>query len=162
MLPVHTLHIVLFAPLPVLLTSVSLTPLLPHTPLSFPSSSCLQTMSFAVNYVGEPFNTPLHLNTMFNAAVRWSAILYILLVVNLPVGEAQLGCDSRAARSVVWMLMLGGLGSCFESRVYLTVYAQCQAAFGYVWLRNSHGCELAAVQSVVVSCCCLCPLLEVW
>lgn len=47
-----------------------------------------QTMTFAVNYVGEPFNTPLLENRMFAASVRWSAVLYVALVIDIPRGEA--------------------------------------------------------------------------
>ena len=43
-------------------------------------------MTFAVNYVGAPFNTPLHENTPFAASVRWSAVIYVLLVLNIPPG----------------------------------------------------------------------------
>ncbi len=47
----------------------------------------LQTMTFAVNYVGEPFNTPLEENRLFAASVRWSAALYVALVIDIPRGE---------------------------------------------------------------------------
>lgn len=43
-------------------------------------------MTFAVNYVGEPFNTPLLENKFFAASVKWSAGLYVTLVLNIPVG----------------------------------------------------------------------------
>lgn len=76
----------------------------------FLANFIIQTMSFAVNYVGEPFNTPLHLNTMFNAAVRWSAILYVLLVVNLPVGFSKwFSLVTLPATMQVQMLGLGAL-----------------------------------------------------
>jgi len=44
-------------------------------------------MTFAVNYVGEPFNTPLEENRLFAASVRWSAALYVALVIDIPRGE---------------------------------------------------------------------------
>jgi len=43
-------------------------------------------MTFAVNYVGEPFNTPLSENRLFYSSVRWSAALYIALVIDIPRG----------------------------------------------------------------------------
>eukprot|EP00887_Chlorella_sp_A99_P006055 scaffold22.g6055.t1 len=46
----------------------------------------LQTMTFAVNYVGQPFNTPLSENKLFSASVRWSMLMYILLVVDVVPG----------------------------------------------------------------------------
>lgn len=44
-------------------------------------------MTFAVNYVGAPFNTPLEENRLFAASVRWSAALYVALVIDIPRGE---------------------------------------------------------------------------
>jgi len=49
----------------------------------------IQTMTFAVNYVGTPFNTPLSENKAFALSVRWSVIMYVLLVFDLPSGLAS-------------------------------------------------------------------------
>ncbi|PSC72522.1 putative manganese-transporting ATPase PDR2 [Micractinium conductrix] len=46
----------------------------------------IQTMTFAVNYVGEPFNTPLSENRLFAMSVRWSVAIYIALVIDIPRG----------------------------------------------------------------------------
>jgi hypothetical protein len=51
---------------------------------SFPVS--VQTMTFAVNYIGRPFNTPLRQNKFFFQSIRFSAIMYILLVLDIPPG----------------------------------------------------------------------------
>lgn len=55
----------------------------------FLANFVIQTMTFAVNYVGEPFNTPLLENRLFAASVRWSAALYIALVIDIPRGLAS-------------------------------------------------------------------------
>jgi hypothetical protein len=47
-------------------------------------------MTFAVNYVGEPFNTPLSQNRLFAGSVKWSAAIYVALVLDIPRG----GCSS--------------------------------------------------------------------
>jgi len=49
----------------------------------FLTNFAIQTMTFAVNYVGKPFTTPLSQNTMFALSVRWSAGIYILLVLDV-------------------------------------------------------------------------------
>ena len=74
-----------------------------HAPLSFPPFRSLppalahpQTMTFAVNYVGEPFNTPLEQNRLFAASVRWSAALYVALVIDIPRGGWWWGCECMA------------------------------------------------------------------
>lgn len=54
--------------------------------ICFLANFSIQTMTFAVNYVGEPFNTPLLENKFFAASVKWSAGLYVTLVLNIPVG----------------------------------------------------------------------------
>lgn len=54
-------------------------------------------MTFAVNYIGEPFNTPLLQNPMFAASVRWSAALFVALVIDVPRGERS------PAQSVTWL-----------------------------------------------------------
>jgi cation-transporting ATPase 13A1 len=54
----------------------------------FLANFAIQTMTFAVNYVGRPFNTPLAQNKMFAASVRWSAAAYVLLVADLVPGLA--------------------------------------------------------------------------
>ena len=61
----------------------------PGPPLCSPpvASNPTQTMTFAVNYVGAPFNTPLEENRLFAASVRWSAALYVALVIDIPRGE---------------------------------------------------------------------------
>ncbi len=78
-------------------TSCGVQGLSPHLPFNppppppptttHPPTPTPQTMTFAVNYVGEPFNTPLLENRMFAASVRWSAALYIALVIDIPRGE---------------------------------------------------------------------------
>lgn len=50
-------------------------------------------MTFAVNYVGAPFNTPLEENRLFAASVRWSGALYVALVIDIPRGESIHYCD---------------------------------------------------------------------
>ncbi|GAB4817890.1 hypothetical protein N2152v2_004936 [Parachlorella kessleri] len=46
----------------------------------------IQTMTFTVNYIGRPFNTPLRENKFFFRSIRFSAIIYVLLVLDLPPG----------------------------------------------------------------------------
>lgn len=46
----------------------------------------IQTMTFAVNYVGEPFNTPLSANKPFMLSIRYSVLIYIALVLDIPPG----------------------------------------------------------------------------
>ena len=53
-------------------------------------------MTFAVNYVGEPFNTPLLENRLFAMSVRWSAAMYVALVIDIPRGACGGGCGGRA------------------------------------------------------------------
>lgn len=67
--------------------------LTPHpTPPRIPPRPIFQTTTFAVNYVGEPFNTPLLENRLFAASVRWSAALYVALVIDIPRGEFVCWC----------------------------------------------------------------------
>lgn len=53
----------------------------------------IQTMTFAVNYIGAPFNTPLTQNKMFWNSIRFSGVMYVLLVLDVPPGEG--GCTAR-------------------------------------------------------------------
>lgn len=43
-------------------------------------------MTFAVNYVGAPFNTPLQENRYFALSVNYSVLAYVLLVLDVPPG----------------------------------------------------------------------------
>lgn len=43
-------------------------------------------MTFAVNYVGAPFNTPLKENRYFALSINWSVLAFILLVLDIPPG----------------------------------------------------------------------------
>ena len=52
----------------------------------------LQTMTFAVNYVGEPFNTPLLQNKFFALSVRFSVVMYFALVLDFPRGACLHAC----------------------------------------------------------------------
>lgn len=52
----------------------------------FLANFAIQTMTFAVNYVGKPFTTPLSENKMFAISVRWSTIMFILLTVDIVPG----------------------------------------------------------------------------
>lgn len=54
--------------------------------ICFLANFIIQTMTFAVNYVGAPFNTPLHQNKMFSGSVRWSVMMYVLLVLDVVPG----------------------------------------------------------------------------
>jgi cation-transporting ATPase 13A1 len=48
----------------------------------FLANFAIQTMTFAVNYVGEPFATPLVQNTMFAQSIRWSVMIFIVLALD--------------------------------------------------------------------------------
>lgn len=52
----------------------------------FLANFAIQTMTFAVNYIGEPFNTPLLLNTWFARSVRFSVGMYVLLTTDIVGG----------------------------------------------------------------------------
>ena len=52
----------------------------------FLANFVIQTMTFAVNYVGEPFATPLYENKMFAGSVRWSALMFFLLSLDFVYG----------------------------------------------------------------------------
>jgi len=52
----------------------------------FLANFAIQTMTFAVNYIGKPFNTPLLKNRWFALSVRWSVGMYVLLVSDIVVG----------------------------------------------------------------------------
>lgn len=52
----------------------------------FLANFAIQTMTFAVNYVGEPFATPLNKNVLFSRSVRLSAGIYCVLVLDAVVG----------------------------------------------------------------------------
>lgn len=52
----------------------------------FLANFAIQTMTFAVNYVGKPFNTPLSENKMFALSVRWSVGMFIVLVLDIVSG----------------------------------------------------------------------------
>lgn len=56
-------------------------------------------MTFAVNYVGAPFNTPLKQNRYFALSINWSVLAYILLVLDIPRGRKNAGCSQ-------WFLLL--------------------------------------------------------
>ena len=49
----------------------------------FLTNFAIQTMTFAVNYVGKPWTTSLSDNTMFALSVRWSVGMYVLLSLEL-------------------------------------------------------------------------------
>lgn len=49
----------------------------------FLTNFAIQTMTFAVNYVGKPWTTSLSDNTMFALSVRWSVGMYVLLSLDL-------------------------------------------------------------------------------
>ena len=49
----------------------------------FLTNFAIQTMTFAVNYVGKPWTTSLSDNTMFALSVRWSVGMYFLLSLDL-------------------------------------------------------------------------------
>jgi hypothetical protein len=88
-------------------------------------------MTFAVNYVGEPFNTPMAANRLFYASVRWSAAMYVLLVLDLPRGEegwegAIWECTGRHT------LGLGCLASCAA--------LSCRWLPQTAWLGQGHYC----------------------
>ena len=74
---------------------------------------CRQTMTFAVNYVGAPFNTPLRENKAFAASVQWSAALFVLLVLDLPPGAWWWGrgACARLPRAVAQGGREGGRGA---------------------------------------------------
>lgn len=59
-------------------------------------------MTFAVNYVGAPFNTPLKENRYFALSINWSVLAFILLVLDIPPG-APLEDDARVPAA--WKLM---------------------------------------------------------
>ncbi|KDD73618.1 hypothetical protein H632_c1996p0 [Helicosporidium sp. ATCC 50920] len=46
----------------------------------------VQTITFAVNYAGEPFATPLRENALFFRSVKWAALSYVALVLDVPPG----------------------------------------------------------------------------
>jgi manganese-transporting P-type ATPase len=52
----------------------------------FLANFIIQTMTFAVNYVGKPFTTPLAENRMFAVSIRWSVGMYVLLVTDVIPG----------------------------------------------------------------------------
>lgn len=52
----------------------------------FLTNFAIQTMTFAVNYVGKPFTTPLMENTLFALSVRYSVGMYVLLVLDIISG----------------------------------------------------------------------------
>jgi cation-transporting ATPase 13A1 len=54
----------------------------------FLANFAIQTMTFAVNYVGKPFNTPLLENKMFAMSVRWSVAMFVLLSLDIVPGLA--------------------------------------------------------------------------
>jgi cation-transporting ATPase 13A1 len=54
----------------------------------FLANFAIQTMTFAVNYVGAPFNTPLLENKPFAMSVRWSVGMFVLLSLDLVPGLA--------------------------------------------------------------------------
>jgi cation-transporting ATPase 13A1 len=52
----------------------------------FLANFVIQTMTFAVNYVGEPFATPLAANKLFAVSVRYSVIMFIVLTTDFVYG----------------------------------------------------------------------------
>ena len=52
----------------------------------FLANFAIQTMTFAVNYVGEPFATSLAQNKMFAVSVRYSVIMFFLLSTDIVYG----------------------------------------------------------------------------
>ena len=52
----------------------------------FLANFIIQTMTFAVNYVGEPFATPLAENKMFALSVRWSVGMFVVLTLDIVHG----------------------------------------------------------------------------
>ncbi|KAL6770987.1 hypothetical protein ACKKBF_B33495 [Auxenochlorella protothecoides x Auxenochlorella symbiontica] len=70
----------------------------------------IQTMTFAVNYVGAPFNTPLQENRFFALSVNWSTLAYVLLVLDLPRGlRTWFSLVAIPAEMQGQLLVLGGL-----------------------------------------------------
>ena len=55
----------------------------------FLANFAIQTLTFAVNYVGAPFNTPLLSNKWFAVSVRWSVGMYVLLVLDIVSGMVE-------------------------------------------------------------------------
>lgn len=49
----------------------------------FLTNFAIQTMTFAVNYVGKPWTTSLSDNTMFALSVRWSVGMYLILSLDV-------------------------------------------------------------------------------
>jgi cation-transporting ATPase 13A1 len=52
----------------------------------FLANFAIQTMTFAVNYVGEPFATPLAENKMFAISVRYSVGMFVILTLDVVYG----------------------------------------------------------------------------
>lgn len=52
----------------------------------FLANFAIQTMTFAVNYVGEPFATPLAHNKLFAISVRYSVLMFALLSMDIVYG----------------------------------------------------------------------------
>jgi len=52
----------------------------------FLANFVIQTMTFAVNYVGEPFATPLFENKMFALSVRYSVFMFVILTLDIIYG----------------------------------------------------------------------------
>ena len=52
----------------------------------FLANFAIQTMTFAVNYVGKPFTTPLAENKLFALSVRWSVAMFVLLTTDIIPG----------------------------------------------------------------------------
>ncbi|KAL4532436.1 hypothetical protein Ndes2526B_g08333 [Nannochloris sp. 'desiccata'] len=52
----------------------------------FLANFVIQTMTFAVNYVGEPFATPLSQNKLFAMSVRYSVGMFVILTIDIVYG----------------------------------------------------------------------------
>jgi manganese-transporting P-type ATPase len=52
----------------------------------FLANFVIQTMTFAVNYVGEPFATPLAENKLFAVSVRYSVGMFVILTLDIVYG----------------------------------------------------------------------------
>ncbi|KAK2079975.1 hypothetical protein QBZ16_002370 [Prototheca wickerhamii] len=81
----------------------------------------IQTMTFAVNYVGAPFNTPLKENRYFALSINWSVLAFILLVLDIPPGLRKwfslVTIPSQMQRQIITLAAASFLACSFIERV---------------------------------------------
>jgi cation-transporting ATPase 13A1 len=96
----------------------------------FLTNFAIQTMTFAVNYVGKPWTTSLSDNTMFALSVRWSVAMYVLLSLDVVSGLNSWFSLVALPWELKYKAIVLGAGSAFACR------------FIENWARNAFPCAI--------------------